>query len=148
MKVEREEVELRTGHPHYGEIIKNPDGTLVCHICGKSFRKLGSHAYMTHGITSREYKIMFGLDVQKGLVTDEHRAELSDLNRKHFDLVVRENLIEGGKKTRFKKNSPGRLKSMVSEQTQRKIAVHGRRVLRNTKFHKIHQQRTNDTNDQ
>ena len=144
MKVEREQVVLRKDHPHYGEVIKNPDGTLVCHICGKSFCKLGSHVYMSHHMTSREYKIMFGLDVLKGLITDEHRAILSDLNKKHFDLVVRENLIEGGRETRFKKNSPGRPKRMISEQTLRKLTAHGRKMLRNTQSHKIHQQKLNN----
>ena len=144
MKVEREQIILRKDHPHYGEVIKNPDGTLVCHICGKSFRKLGSHVYMSHDMTSREYKIMYGLDVQKGLITDEHRDTLHDLNSKHFDLVVRKNLIEGGKKTRFSKNSPGRTKDMISEQTKRKLVLHGKKALHNTKSHKIHQEKLNN----
>ena len=43
-----------------GVIDKNKDGKLLCHICGKGFHNLGSHA-TSHGTWTDEYKAYFGL---------------------------------------------------------------------------------------
>ena len=105
MKTGRENIELQTSHPNYGKVVKSADGRIICHICGKPFRKLGAHVVQKHGITSWVYKVMFGLDVIKGLVSDEHRQHLSDCAKRNYDVSIKKNLIEGGTATRFAKHS-------------------------------------------
>lgn len=126
MKV-RESIELQKNHPNYGKIEKTPDGRLVCHICGRAFKKLGAHIVQAHGVTSWEYKVAFGLDVTKGLVTDEHRQHLRDLALRNYEVSIKQNLIEGGLKTRFQLHSRGRLKSVLSEQTRLKLTKNFKR---------------------
>ena len=111
----------RTDHPHYGEIIKTPDGKIVCHICGNAYTKLGSHVFQKHNMTSREYKEMFGLEVGRGLITEEHRQHLKSQVMRNYDKVVADNLIKGGAGTRYKVGGAGRPKSKLSEQTLRKL---------------------------
>lgn len=110
-----------TDHPYYGRIAKSPDGRLICHICGQPFVKLGSHVVQKHGMTSRQYKQMFGLEVGKGLITTEHKQHLRDCVMRNYDKVVAENLIEYGGSTRFTPGHPGRTREMVSEQTRLKL---------------------------
>lgn len=110
-----------TDHPYYGRIAKSPDGRLICHICGQPFVKLGSHVVQKHGMTSRQYKQMFGLEVGRGLITNEHKEHLRGCVMRNYDKVVAENLIECGDSTRFTPGHPGRTREMVSEQTRRKL---------------------------
>ena len=140
MKTGRENIELQTNHPNYGKVVKTADGRLVCHICGKSFRKLGAHVVQKHGITAWAYKVMFGLDVIKGLISDEHRQHLSDCVARNYDVVVKQNLIECGVATRFSLHSKGRVKAVVSEQTRLRLIAQGKRTIHNTRTHekKIH----------
>lgn len=110
-----------TDHPYYGRIAKSPDGRLICHICGQPFVKLGSHVVQKHGMTSRQYKQMFGLDVGRGLITNEHKEHLRGCVMRNYNKVVAENLIECGDSTRFTPGHPGRTRDMVSEQTRLKL---------------------------
>ena len=140
MKTGRENIELQTSHPNYGKVVKTADGRLVCHICGRPFRKLGAHVVQKHGITAWEYKVMFGLDVIRGLISDEHRQHLSDCVTRNYDVVVKQNLIECGAATRFSLHSKGRVKAVVSEQTRLRLIEQGKRTIHNTRTHekKIH----------
>lgn len=140
MKTGRENIELQTNHPNYGKVVKTADGRLVCHICGKPFRKLGAHVVQKHGITAWEYKVMFGLDVIRGLISDEHRQHLSDCVTRNYDVVVKQNLIKCGAATRFSLHSKGRVKAVVSEQTRLRLIEQGKRTIHNTRTHekKIH----------
>lgn len=108
-------------HRDYGHIIHTPDGRLVCHICGKAFVKLGSHIVQKHGMTSRQYKEMYGLDVGKGLITQEHREHLRGCVMRNYDIVIAQNLIEQGQTTRFVVGGQGRTRDMVSEQTRLRL---------------------------
>ena len=112
-----------TDHPYYGRIAKSTDGRLICHICGQPFVKLGSHVVQKHGMTSRQYKQMFGLEVGRGLITNEHKQHLRDCVMRNYDKVVAENLIEYGDSARFTPGHPGRTRDMVSEQTRRKLIL-------------------------
>jgi len=47
--------------PAPGVIAYDSRGFVVCHICGRAFKRLGSHARESHGMTISEYKEMFGL---------------------------------------------------------------------------------------
>lgn len=128
METRRENIELQTNNPNYGKVIKTDDGRIVCHICGKPFRKLCGHVVQKHGIAAWEYKVMFGLDTIRGLISDEYRQRLSDYAIRNYDVVVKQNLIEGGAATRFVKHSKGRVKAVMSEQTRLRIIEQGKRT--------------------
>lgn len=119
-----------TEHPHYGELIYNAQGLLVCHICGRAFKKLGAHIWNSHHILTRTYCEMYGLDLGKGLCSEEHRELLRENVMKHYDEVVGKNLIQGGVETRFCPGSEGRPKEKVSEQTRRRLVAHGSEYIK------------------
>ena len=116
-------VDKQVNHAHYGEIIYDAGGLLVCHICGKGgFRALGHHVRQVHldvVANMREYKEMFGLDLKKGILIEETRkikAEKVWENATILNLVSDKSID-----SRFKKGDKGRTKDMVSEQTKRML---------------------------
>lgn len=115
-------------HPRYGDIIYDENGMVVCHICGKSYNKLGAHTWNGHRLRAREYRKMFGLDVTKGICTQELKAVLQENVERNYGKVVQENLIAKGAKTRYKEGSEGRTIEKVSEQTARRLSELGKRT--------------------
>lgn len=82
--------------------MKYPDALIECEICHRSFVKLGSHIVQTHKMTSREYKLMFGYPVKKGLVKGSFYEQQRSQN------AVQKGVMEFTKKGReyiFKKGS-------------------------------------------
>lgn len=47
--------------PNPGEIKYDDRGFVVCHICGRAFKRLGSHLRESHDMTIADYKEAFGL---------------------------------------------------------------------------------------
>lgn len=47
--------------PKSGFINKDDKGYVICHICGKSYKRLGSHIKESHNMCIAEYKEKFGL---------------------------------------------------------------------------------------
>ena len=47
--------------PAPGVVAKDENGRVICHICGRSFTRLGSHVRESHEMTISEYKEAFGL---------------------------------------------------------------------------------------
>lgn len=47
--------------PRHGEITRDVRGFVICHICGRAFKRLGSHIKESHNLTILQYKEMFGL---------------------------------------------------------------------------------------
>jgi ROS/MUCR transcriptional regulator protein len=77
---------------------------MECLICGKNFKRVCSHARQSHGVSAREYKEAFGLDVRKGILSSED----SKLMREYaLANGMDEQLKKAGKATRFKKGTPG-----------------------------------------
>ncbi len=105
------------GLPKYGEIEYDYRGYPRCHICGKAFKKVLSHVTQKHGITAYEYKKQFGLDVTKGIMCEESRALARKRAYENYDVAIKKNLLQNGKKSRFKKESKGRTRDQVSAQT-------------------------------
>lgn len=51
----------RERHPDHGRLIRDEDtDTVICHVCGRAFRALGSHVRV-HGMTGAQYRQAFGL---------------------------------------------------------------------------------------
>ena len=74
---------------------------IECLICGKSFKSVGNHVFMAHGITAREYKVQFGISTSAGLLGDKtraahkeysidnkHKAKLADIRVDEFGSVA------------------------------------------------------------
>ena len=72
---------------------------LKCLICGKKYSRPASHVTQVHGMTAREYKEKFGLDVKKGITTHEYR----ELMRSKHTTESLKRLEDRGKKSRFTK---------------------------------------------
>lgn len=103
-------------HKDYGHVCYDKRGKPICHICGKAFDKPMSHVRQVHELSAKEYKIMFGLNIGKGILSEESRIKCQQSVKKHYDVVVTNNLIKHGKKTRFTKGHPGRTRNQISEQ--------------------------------
>lgn len=93
--------------PEPGRIEMDEKGKPICHICGRSFTRLGSHIKESHGMSIDEYKEMFGL-CRKARTTEscysKHMRELAY----QYDMPKR--LIETGKSTRVIKGDGSRRK--------------------------------------
>ena len=113
-------IENSKEHEYYGRVQYTLEGLLVCHICGKSFRKLASHVVQKHKIEARDNKVTFGLNTTIGLVTDELREKLSENVNNHPEVILR-NLIKKGKKTRYAKGAEGRTRAKVSPQLKMQL---------------------------
>lgn len=113
--------------PNYGEIEYDDRGYPICHICGKSFKKLMSHVTQKHGLTALEYKKEFGLDVSKGIMCKESTELARARALENYDLVIKKNLLEKGAATRFVDGSKGRTIDKVSPQTMIRLKKYGKR---------------------
>lgn len=86
--------------PAAGTIAYDDQGKIICHICGKSFVRLGSHAKESHGMTIDEYKERFGL-CHNARTTEQ---KYSDIMRKHAkENGMDRQLLKSGKSTRIQK---------------------------------------------
>lgn len=77
------------------------DGAFQCPVCHWWYAKLASHTYQVHNINAKELKIMLGKDTTKGLISEKQKEKLRQYNKKYYDIVVKKNLIQKGKKTRY-----------------------------------------------
>ena len=102
--------------PPAGEIVYDEQLRPICHICGRAYNKLMSHARLKHDLTAIEYKKLFGLNTTQGIIS----PITADILRRHvdrnYDAVVKENLMVCGVDTRFEKGSKGRTKEKLSLQ--------------------------------
>lgn len=112
---------IRYEQPKYGEVSYSPEGKPICHICCKAYDKVLSHVWQVHKLSAREYKRDFGLDVIKGIMSEESTEIARQRNKENYDLVVEENLLRRGEESRFEENHRGRTKDLVSEQTRRRL---------------------------
>jgi len=94
----------------------------VCLICKKEYIRPLAHAWQKHKITSRGYKMRFGLDLKKSITTEEDKAKM----RKHvFENGTVENL-KNGAKCRFKKGQSNNYQR--SPQTMERLQKHWQKV--------------------
>lgn len=110
--------------PEPGRIVKDPDGRPICHICGKSFKKLGAHTVQNHGLTIDEYKQEFGLCANARTTEAEYSSRMRDSAYIHN---MPNQLILNGKMTRIKpgendkrKNKPVRLQEVLNKRDRKK----------------------------
>lgn len=108
-------------HPHYGEVIKDNRGRLVCHICGKAFVKLGQHVSAKHQIFARDYKLMYGLNASTGLLTERLRKELRKSALNNPEKI--EKLTKAGKKYRFRTGHKRNVGTTATPQAKRSMRL-------------------------
>lgn len=122
--------------PKKGEVKYSPDGLVICHICGKAYKKLMNHTWQIHGLTEKEYKLEFGLNATQGLICEETKQKMQIAVKKHYDKVVLNNLIEKGEKTRFFKGSEGRSKSKIRAQELNRLRSYAKKDgVKNLKYY-------------
>jgi hypothetical protein len=101
-----------------GIIIYNEEGQPQCEICGKYFNRVISHVRQKHDMNEREYKIMFGFDLHKGICSKDSSEKTREKTLSNYDRCISKNLIANGSNTRFQIGDDGRTKDKVSKQTR------------------------------
>jgi len=86
--------------PNKGEIVRDNRGYVVCHICGRAYKRLGSHVRESHGMTTAEYKQEFGLCNNAKTTEPEYSQHMRDLA---YENGMPERLIRSGYATRIRK---------------------------------------------
>lgn len=71
---------------------------MQCLVCGRWYRQVGSHIFQRHGMTAREYREEYELEVKRGLTRGSYRELKAE---QVFENGTVENL-EQGAKYRFK----------------------------------------------
>lgn len=85
--------------PPRGVVARDHRGYVVCHICGRAYKRLGSHARESHGLTIAEYKSKFGLC---GSAKTTERMYSERMKRLAYQYDMPDMLKEAGKGTRIK----------------------------------------------
>lgn len=114
--------------PAFAEITKDDNGNPICHECGEAHRKLMSHVWQCHDLSALEYKIIHGLDKYKSIMNDEAVELARERTLAHPELI-RNNLIDKGKGTRYVNNHAGRTKDKLSEQSKRRLHIQGKNMM-------------------
>lgn len=96
--------------PPHGEIKHDKRGFVVCHICGKAYKKLGTHVQNIHSMNIKEYKEQFGLCSNARTTEDGYHERMRKLA---LDYKMGEMLIEVGKNTRIQAGNKLRLNKEV-----------------------------------
>lgn len=106
------------------------DELIQCKICGKFFRQVGSHIYLSHGLTAREYRKEFGFDVKKGQLPKDYRQLKS---KQAFECGGVRNLKLGAV-FRFEKGQKGVGVYKRSPQTKERLKQQGKKFAKNLKY--------------
>lgn len=85
--------------PPPGVIMKDKRGYVICHICGRSYSRLGSHVRESHSMTIHEYKERFGL-CECSKTTEENYSKM--MSTYAYDRNMPERLKAAGMNTRIK----------------------------------------------
>lgn len=86
--------------PPKGKIAYDHRGYVVCHICGRAYKRLGSHIKESHNMNIAEYKAEFELCNNAKTTEKTYSEHMHDLAYKY---EMPKQLIEKGKATRVKK---------------------------------------------
>lgn len=110
---------------------KNPKGKVQCFICNGWYIQVGTHIVQIHGITAREYREDFELEVKKGITPEWYREKKG---KQALENKTYKNL-EIGKKFWFKKGDEKAGKYKRSQITIEKL----KNLYKLTKKYKKHE---------
>lgn len=85
--------------PTQGTIAYDHRGYVVCHICGRAYKRLGSHVKESHNMKVAEYKELFGLCNNARTTESTYSSHMRALAYKY---EMPQRLQEVGKSTRVK----------------------------------------------
>ena len=85
--------------PDKGKIEHDSRGYVVCHICGRAYKRLGSHAKEAHNMSVAEYKEQFGLCNNAKTTEAKYSKMMRDSALKNG---MDKQLLKHGKNTRIK----------------------------------------------
>lgn len=85
--------------PPLGVVKHDKRGYVICHICGRAYRRLGSHIKESHEMSIKEYKEKFGL-CDSAKTTEEGYS--SHMKKLAYENGMDKWVVEIGKNTRFK----------------------------------------------
>lgn len=88
--------------PEHGRVRHDAEGKVICHICGRSYTRLGSHIKESHKMTIKEYKEVFGL-CASAKTTEENYHD--NMKRLAYNNNMDKLLVEAGKNTRLEKGN-------------------------------------------
>ena len=110
--------------PDVGTIAYDERGYVVCHICGKAYRRLGTHVAQAHDMTIKTYKERFGLCNNAKTTEANYSRMMSDYAYQHN---MPEQLRITGANTRIK---PGETHLRLGKPTrlQENLAKRARRA--------------------
>jgi len=108
--------------PPAGVIAHDSRGCVICHICGRAYRRLGSHIKESHGMTIAEYKETYGLCASSKTTESRYSAMM----RKYaYDNNMPQRLLAAGVDTRIKtgesdkrKNKKVRLQERINKRSR------------------------------
>lgn len=110
--------------PEAGKVERDENGKVICHICGRSYTKLGGHVKESHDMTIEKYKEEFGL-CRRTKTTEESYSLIMRDNAYKNNMDQR--LLKFGKQTRIKKgeidkrkNKKVRLQEILEKRSRRK----------------------------
>lgn len=101
--------------PAHGMIERDEYGKPICHICGRSYTRLGSHIKESHGMTIAEYKEEFGL-CNRTNTTEQSYSEMMRENALNNEMDKR--ILHIGANTRIKKGQTDMRKGKKARQQE------------------------------
>lgn len=75
---------------------------IICKICGRKFKHLGSHIYHKHGLKANDYKEKFGLPHNFALISREVKKKKQEAYLKHYKKYTDNLFTTKALKNRFK----------------------------------------------
>lgn len=102
--------------PKEGCVEKDERGYIVCHICGKAYKKLGGHIVGKHKMTTDIYKEKFGLCSRTKITEINYSKKMSALAYKYN---MPEQLKAVGLNTRIKPRENNELKEKNNEEPKK-----------------------------
>lgn len=104
--------------PPHGEVHQDIEGKIICHICGRSYNKLGAHIIQKHKISIDRYKEMFELNRSQSL-TSKALREVFKNNKNTDNVIIHRKTFKKGHKSskkprrlQYKKNRLGKKYNM------------------------------------
>lgn len=108
--------------PKAGTVEHDENGKIICHICGRSYSRLGSHVKESHNMSIEEYKEKFGL-CRRTKTTEKSYSQI--MREYAYKNNMDKQISEAGKFTRIKKgennkrkNKKVRLQEIVDKQNR------------------------------
>lgn len=94
--------------PEPGTVARDESGKVICHICGRSYTRLGSHIKESHGMTTAEYKEHYGLCNSTKTTEAAYSTHMQELAYIHG---MDKRLLKAGMSTRIKKGETDKRKN-------------------------------------